>query len=307
MLNKAQDQWLEERKKLIGSSEVGIICGLSEYTSPLQLWLEKTERKARQNQDSPYLVFGNAVEPALGVLFKWHYRQFNIEESNKTFLHPEYDFLCATPDFDITPFGENHPQAQYLDDKSTGTLEAKFTKQFWDEIPLMYQLQLQWQLGIRGHTWGAIFALCGGDPMNPRCQFYRFDKSVFDFAMEKVLRFKEHLDNDTQPEAGSLDKATLAQIMEDNEEVVEIPDSEVAELIEKYFDAKRQKSNLAKEMKYWETEFKDVEAKLIQKLEGHTIGNTSKHVLKNNRVVVPAKMVNAYEFFRFSVKEKGNE
>jgi len=314
MLNKEQAEWQEERKSLIGSSEIGIICGLSEYSSPLQLWMEKTGRKERQNQDSPFLIYGNAVEGAIGTLFRWHNKQYNIVESNQTFKHSEHDYLCATPDFFITPIGEEHPQAEIfggLEDEE-GILEVKHTKQFWDEIPLMYQLQLQWQLGLLGKGYGAIFAVCGGDVANPRCVFYKFDQSIYDFAMEKVLAFKKSIDDDTPPEANRLDKSTLADIFtKPIEAPIDIPEDETAEVLEKYLEAKKMKSDLAKEVKYWENEFKDVEAKLIQKLKGHSLGKTTlkdrKYTLKNNRVLMPPKMVNGYQFFRFSVKEGGNE
>ena len=187
-----------------------------------------------------------------------------------------------------------------------GVLELKHTRMFWDEIPLAHQLQLQVQLGITGRKYGAVFALCGGDVANPRYQFYKFEQEIFNFAISKTEKFLEHIDNDTPPEAGSLDKKTLCGIVSEvNDNPIDLEDDEdVAMLTEKYFETKKVRSQLAKEVKHFDKEFKEVEAKLMQKMGSHKFGETETHIYKNNKISVKAKEVEAYEFFRFSVKEK---
>lgn len=34
--------WLEYRKQGIGGSDAAIVCGISRYKSPVELWMEKT-------------------------------------------------------------------------------------------------------------------------------------------------------------------------------------------------------------------------------------------------------------------------
>ena len=39
------DQWLGARRKGVGGSDSAAVCGLSCYSSPLDVWLQKTGRK----------------------------------------------------------------------------------------------------------------------------------------------------------------------------------------------------------------------------------------------------------------------
>ena len=36
--------WLEYRKKGIGGSDASVVCGISRYKSPVELWMEKTDQ-----------------------------------------------------------------------------------------------------------------------------------------------------------------------------------------------------------------------------------------------------------------------
>ena len=37
-------EWLEYRKRGIGGSDASIVCGISRYKSPVELWMEKTDQ-----------------------------------------------------------------------------------------------------------------------------------------------------------------------------------------------------------------------------------------------------------------------
>ena len=41
----SRDEWLSVRNKGVGGSDAAVAVGLSQYKSPLELWLEKTGRK----------------------------------------------------------------------------------------------------------------------------------------------------------------------------------------------------------------------------------------------------------------------
>ena len=40
--NMPYEDWLEWRKKGIGGSDASVVCGISRYKSPVELWLDKT-------------------------------------------------------------------------------------------------------------------------------------------------------------------------------------------------------------------------------------------------------------------------
>ena len=42
--NMPYAEWLEWRKKGIGGSDASVVCGISRYKSPVELWLDKTDQ-----------------------------------------------------------------------------------------------------------------------------------------------------------------------------------------------------------------------------------------------------------------------
>lgn len=40
--NLPYEDWLEYRKAGIGGSDASVVCGVSRYKSPVELWMEKT-------------------------------------------------------------------------------------------------------------------------------------------------------------------------------------------------------------------------------------------------------------------------
>ena len=47
-----REEWLAERKKSLGGSDMGAILGLSEYSSPYTVWAEKLGKLPRQKKTS---------------------------------------------------------------------------------------------------------------------------------------------------------------------------------------------------------------------------------------------------------------
>ena len=44
--NLPYEDWLELRKNGIGGSDAAAVCGISRYKSPVELWMEKTDKMA---------------------------------------------------------------------------------------------------------------------------------------------------------------------------------------------------------------------------------------------------------------------
>ena len=42
--NLSYAEWLDYRKTGIGGSDAAVVCGISKYKSPVELWMEKTNR-----------------------------------------------------------------------------------------------------------------------------------------------------------------------------------------------------------------------------------------------------------------------
>ena len=71
------------------------------------------------------------------------------------YVHPDYDFVAATPD-----------AIETVADKGQGALEIKNTDVEWiDEAPIYYQAQLQVQLSCLGFSFGTLAALHRGNKL----------------------------------------------------------------------------------------------------------------------------------------------
>lgn len=51
--NLPYNDWLEYRKGGIGGSDASVVCGINRDKSPMELWLEKTNRFAPQEAGEP--------------------------------------------------------------------------------------------------------------------------------------------------------------------------------------------------------------------------------------------------------------
>ena len=60
----SREQWLKERKRGVGGSDVGKVLGVSEWGTAVDVWLEKTGRTAPVEQ-SEAMWFGNEMEDAV--------------------------------------------------------------------------------------------------------------------------------------------------------------------------------------------------------------------------------------------------
>lgn len=63
------NEWLEDRRKGIGGSDVGTILGLNKWKSPYQLWLEKTGQVELDESNSEPAYWGNVLEEIVAKEF----------------------------------------------------------------------------------------------------------------------------------------------------------------------------------------------------------------------------------------------
>ena len=128
-LEMTHQEWLEDRRKGIGGSDVATVLGLNKYKSVYQLWLEKTDQIEVTSAQSEAAYWGNTLEEVVAEEFSKRTGK-KVRRRNRVFEHPKYPFLRANIDRDIV--GEN------------AVLECKTANQYlaneWDddEIPIQY-------------------------------------------------------------------------------------------------------------------------------------------------------------------------
>lgn len=88
------ETWEQWRNDSIGSSDAGIIMGVSDYKTPYELWLERTGRKETDRENFAFML-GHAFEPIirakaetrLGEIFE----PASIRSKDHPFMHASVD------------------------------------------------------------------------------------------------------------------------------------------------------------------------------------------------------------------------
>lgn len=188
------DQWLKERRKGIGGSDIGTIIGVNcdrngnPYKTLVDLWLEKTGRSS-PTIENKFMTAGKLLEPVIVEMFK-QATAYNIlpeSNTNELYHHPDYPFALGTPD------------RIYEIDGKKGILECKNTRMLitFDNLPKSWFCQIQWYMGLTGIKESNIAWLVQG------CDFFyhKFDfvPDFFDYLLNKAKEFWKYIEIDKPP------------------------------------------------------------------------------------------------------------
>lgn len=196
--NLSRDEWLQIRTRGIGSSDSAAAIGLSPYKSPLELWLEKTGRKAPDDLSQSEPVFwGSTLEPILAKVYAERTGN-KVRRVNAVLQHPEHPFMLANLDRAIGGNG-------ILEIKTAGHHSAPF----WEEgVPEAYQCQVLHQLAVTGKAWADVAVLIGGQDF----RIYRIEREEDEVAalIERETIFWQHVESDTAPPADGSESSAKA-------------------------------------------------------------------------------------------------
>lgn len=136
-------EWYEIRSSIIGSSEAAAACGLSEYKTPLGVYMEKTGQ-AEPFAGNEHTRRGKRYEPLIAEDWQEMTGRALIQYPCPMYLHPTLEGVAATPDGQIS-------ETEGLEIKCPSPRQKdKFGEQGTDEIPNEWKLQAQQQMGVMG-------------------------------------------------------------------------------------------------------------------------------------------------------------
>lgn len=230
LLNSGTDHatWLENRRKGIGSSDVATILGCNKYASPYQLWLSK-RGQAKPESENFLMKMGHKLEPVIADLWQEETGK-HIEpwsEAEYMYVHPDYDFLRASPDREF---------------EGGGILECKSTqmKVDVDTLPEYWFCQVQYQMGIAQKDHCNIAWLMSGREFG--YAEVEFNAEFFKYMIEEVRRFWEVNVIGGEEPAMTCEADVMSKYRQDNGESIEV-DQELycmhGELVAKMEEIKR--------------------------------------------------------------------
>jgi putative phage-type endonuclease len=183
-------EWLEERKKHIGASDIAIINGTSPFKGSYTLWLEKTDRKEPEPSNSA-MEYGKRTEPIA--------RERYIKTSGYFVLpsvqyYEPWDIAMASLD------------GKTEDEKLICEIKCPMSSKLYDnaldlKIPDYYHDQMQWQLMVTKADRCDYFVYVSEIesvtiPVYPDPEYHKE-------LLEKAKAFWKHVEDDTPPERKS--------------------------------------------------------------------------------------------------------
>lgn len=221
--------WLERRLGGIGASDAPVILGQSSFKSPYELWAEKCGLIEPDDiSELERIKWGHRLQRPIGEAFREETGRPVVHcDPFDTRQHPDIEWQLCTPDC-------------IEDDPATrgdlpGALEIKNVdkhnaKEWEEEAPLQYQVQLQHQLAVTGMHWGTVCALIGGN----RLKWFDIDRN--DRFIE-IMTFEEakfwDLVQRREPPQGDYANRHMAKVLaklhpEDSGETIVLPDEATA-------------------------------------------------------------------------------
>ena len=146
-------EWLKERQRGIGGSDVGAILGVNKWKTPFEVYLEKTEEITEVKETSEAAYWGTELEELVAKEFSKRTGK-KVRRDSRHLVHPKYPFMVANIDRRVV--GEN----AILECKTANQFLAKEWKD--DEIPASYILQCQHYMSVTGAEKCYIACLIGG-------------------------------------------------------------------------------------------------------------------------------------------------
>lgn len=95
-LNQTHDEWLSYRRTGIGGSDVAAICGMSRYSSPMSVYMDKLG-DLPPLEDNPRMKAGRMLE---AVIADWFAEEtgYKVQKQNAIFQHRDHPFMLANID-----------------------------------------------------------------------------------------------------------------------------------------------------------------------------------------------------------------
>lgn len=205
-----ESEWLAARQSFIGGSDAACILGLNPWKSNVELWREKTGRKAPDDlSENAAVYFGKAAEEHLRELFTLDYEPrgiFTYYKPLNMWTNKKYPWAHASLD------GWLKETAAYrlgvLEIKTATINSAAQSKKWANGIPENYFVQLLHYLAVTDANFAILSAYLRyeieGEEIEARTRRYRLERDEevqkqIDYLMEKERAFAEYVKNDDEP------------------------------------------------------------------------------------------------------------
>ena len=237
--------------KSMSASRLPALMGYSKYSSPndeLQYSFNAIDGLERPDIGNEAMSWGNTLEP---VILAESAKRLGITKFDtdirQAFTHPSLPLQCS-----LDGIGEGEGQTIVNDPangiyvvgqesivlRGTGVLEAKLTKVFPEDTPDLARgpIQLQGQMLVTGHQWGAVCVLYSGMTLRVFlfAVHYETQKAITKAVLEfdsKLNAYKTKGERDWYPATSSFDQNAIYAVAQKKEIELDASAIELAQTI----------------------------------------------------------------------------
>ena len=252
--NLSKEAWLRVRKGGLGGSDIAGVVGMSKFSTPISVYLDKIGSKSFAGNEATY--WGEQLEDLVAKEFV---KRMSAGEGSKYCPAPgpwKIQKVNAVLQGDEPWMLANLDGLLTLPDGSKAILECKTGSHFsganWedDAVPDAYWCQCMWYMGVTRIPRCFVAALIGGQKFLVR--ELRFDGNSFDMLKDKGREFWKLVESRTPPALdGSDDAEELLQHLYGQSASNTVPLQPVAgQLIEQYEQAKAEEKAASERKKF---------------------------------------------------------
>jgi putative phage-type endonuclease len=252
----SRDEWLAARRLGIGGSDAAAIIGVSRWSSPYSLWLNKTAMEPIVQKENEAMRFGTMMEPVIRDTFA-DSTQMQVVDDTNLYSHPEHEWMLANLDGVISTKSNGEFDA---------VLEVKTARTAWDNgVPAYYVSQVQHYMAVTNLQMTYVAALFGGEEFAwfevPR------DDRYIDDLINAEAEFWESVKKAIQPDIDGSDatyKAIRSKYESERGKTVELG-KDISDLIV-------WRKNAKELVDQYEAEVREAESKIMEALQDAEVG-----------------------------------
>lgn len=242
----SEESWHFHRRLGIGASEVAAVLGLNPYKTPIEVWEEKTGRRAPADlSDNLKVRVGIKTEAVVAELY--------AEDHNVKLRRHKGQAMKGAPWVRCSPDRLVIGQRKGVEIK-TGTLTPQWGDSGSDEVPVAYLLQVQQCMSVYGYTeWDLAAELFGPGGVDLRYYPLMYSYDVSAPMIEQVTRWWfDHVIEDRRPDPTSAAEVAYAYPRDNGESI--LGDDEVFQQVVRARDLNAQIKTLDAELSDVKTE-----------------------------------------------------
>lgn len=198
-------EWLKNRRKGIGGSEISAVIGHNPYMDNVTLWELKTgRREAEDISDKPYVKYGTQAERHLRGLFRLDFPEYKLKyRDNNSWTNPRYPWAQASLDGWMT---DQNGRFGVLEVKTTEILQSMQKERWNQKIPMNYYCQVLFYMAVVEADFAVVKAqlktVFDGVPYL-QTKHYPIERADvqddIDYMMAKGAEFWEYVKRDERP------------------------------------------------------------------------------------------------------------